>query len=114
MVFHRSPPDSAEAEAVKVVARMHKTLIWERVPVPRSGWGTRRASASQAALAVFEDLDAADTLELLGRAPDPGSGLWVAVSGTLAGVGRWVRLAAQRGAKFDVRRRVPCATWEQA
>ena len=37
--------DSALAEAVKVVTRMHKTLIWERT-VTASGCGTRCASTS--------------------------------------------------------------------
>jgi hypothetical protein len=62
--------DSADAGAVKVVARAHKTLIWER---------TRQAQRLRhqlrdyfpAALAAFEDLDAPDALELLARAPDP-------------------------------------------
>ncbi|MFD6567940.1 IS110 family transposase [Micromonospora profundi] len=64
--------DSAEAEAVKVVARMHKTLIWERT---RAGQRLRHALREYfpAALAAFEDLDAGDTLELLARAPDPVS-----------------------------------------
>jgi transposase len=64
--------DSAEAEAVKVVTRMHKTLIWERT---RAGQRLRHALREYfpAALEVFEDLHAADTLELLGRAPDPAS-----------------------------------------
>jgi transposase len=63
-------PDSAEAEAVKVVSRMHKTLIWERT---RAVQRLRHALREYfpAALAAFEDLDAADTLELLGKAPDP-------------------------------------------
>ena len=64
--------DSAQAEAVKVVARMHKTLIWERT---RAGQRLRHALREYfpAALAAFEDLDAADTLELLAKAPDPAS-----------------------------------------
>jgi transposase len=64
--------DSAEAEAVKVVTRMHKTLIWERT---RAGQRLRHALREYfpAALEAFEDLDAADSLELLARAPDPGS-----------------------------------------
>jgi transposase len=64
--------DSADAEAVKVVTRMHKTLIWERT---RAGQRLRHALREYfpAALQAFEDLDAADTLELLGKAPDPGA-----------------------------------------
>lgn len=62
--------DSPKAEAVKVVARTHKTLIWERT---RHTQRLRHALRDYfpAALAAFEDLDAADTLELLGRAPTP-------------------------------------------
>jgi transposase len=64
--------DSADAEAVKVVTRMHKTLIWERT---RAGQRLRHALREYfpAALDAFEDLDAADTLELLAKAPDPAS-----------------------------------------
>jgi transposase len=63
--------DSAAAEAVKVVARTHKTLIWERTrQVQRLRHQLREYFP--AALAAFEDLDAPDALELLGRAPDPG------------------------------------------
>jgi transposase len=62
--------DSAAAEAVKVVARTHKTLIWERTrQVQRLRHQLREYFP--AALAAFEDLDAPDALELLGRAPDP-------------------------------------------
>ncbi|HWM06680.1 MAG TPA: IS110 family transposase [Actinophytocola sp.] len=64
--------DSPEAEAIKVVTRAHKTLIWER---------TRHAQRLRhqlreyfpAALEAFKDLSAADTLLLLAKAPDPAS-----------------------------------------
>lgn len=64
--------DNPEAEAIKVVARAHKTLIWER---------TRHAQRLRhqlrdyfpAALEAFADLAAVDTLLLLDKAPDPGS-----------------------------------------
>jgi hypothetical protein len=62
--------DSAAAEAVKVLARTHKTLIWERSAVVLR----LRAQLREyfpAAVAAFEDLDAPDALELLGKAPDP-------------------------------------------
>jgi transposase len=64
--------DSVEAEAVKVVTRMHKTLIWERT---RATQRLRHALREYfpAALEAFEDLDAADTLELLAKAPDPAA-----------------------------------------
>jgi transposase len=64
--------DSAQAQAVKVVARTHKTLIWERT---RTTQRLRHALREYfpAALVAFEDLDAADTLELLAKAPDPAA-----------------------------------------
>ena len=64
--------DSAQAAAVKVVTRTHKTLIWERT---RHTQRLRHALRDYfpAALEAFEDLDAPDTLELLSRAPDPAS-----------------------------------------
>ncbi|MEV6157059.1 IS110 family transposase [Nonomuraea sp. NPDC052129] len=64
--------DSAEAEAIKVVTRAHKTLIWERT---RHAQRLRHALRDYfpAALEAFEDLAATDTLELLAKAPDPAS-----------------------------------------
>jgi transposase len=64
--------DSADVGAVKVVARAHKTLIWERT---RHTQRLRHALRDYfpAALDAFPDLDATDTLELLGKAPDPPS-----------------------------------------
>jgi hypothetical protein len=62
-----TPP---RGEAVKVVTRMHKTLIWERT---RAGQRMRHALREYfpAALAAFADLDAADALKLLAKVPDP-------------------------------------------
>jgi transposase len=62
--------DSPGAEAVKVVARTHKTLIWERTrQVQRLRYQLREYFPG--ALAAFADLDAPDVLELLAKAPDP-------------------------------------------
>jgi hypothetical protein len=62
--------DSPDAGAVKVVARTHKTLIWERTrQVQRLRHQLREYYP--AALVAFEDLDAPDALELLGKASDP-------------------------------------------
>jgi transposase len=62
--------DSPEAGGIKVVARTHKTLIWERTrAVQRLRHQLREYFP--AALEAFGDLDAPDTLELLGKAPDP-------------------------------------------
>lgn len=64
--------DSDLAEAIKVVTRAHKTLIWERT---RHTLRLRRALLDffPAAVAAFDDLDAPDTLELLAAAPDPAT-----------------------------------------
>jgi transposase len=62
--------DSAEAEGIKVLARTHKTLIWERTrQVQRLRHQLREYFP--AALEAFDDLDAPDTLELLAKAPEP-------------------------------------------
>ena len=62
--------DSELAEAIKVVARAHKTLIWERT---RHTQRLRNALREffPGALDAFEDLASGDALELLGRAADP-------------------------------------------
>lgn len=64
--------DSEQAEALKVVARAHKTLIWERT---RHTLRLRHALREffPAALVAFADLTGADALELLAKAPDPAS-----------------------------------------
>jgi hypothetical protein len=62
--------DSPAAEAVKVLARMHKTLIWQRTAVVLR-LRSQLLEYFPAAVAAFEDLDAPDALELLARAPDP-------------------------------------------
>jgi len=62
--------DSADAEGIKVLARTHKTLIRERTRhIQRLRHQLREYFP--AALEAFDDLAAADTLELLGKAPDP-------------------------------------------
>jgi transposase len=62
--------DSPEAEGIKVLARTHKTMIWERTrEVQRLRHQLREYFP--AALEAFDDLDAPDTLELLGKAPGP-------------------------------------------
>ncbi|OOK80280.1 transposase family protein [Mycobacterium kansasii] len=62
--------DSAEVEAIKVLARAHQSLIWARV---RHTNALRSALREYypAALAAFEDLDHGDALGVLGRAPPP-------------------------------------------
>jgi transposase/transposase IS116/IS110/IS902 family protein len=64
--------DSDLAEAIKLVARAHQTLIWDR---HRHRHLLRLRGALReffpAALDAFDDLTAPDALELLGAAPDP-------------------------------------------
>ena len=62
--------DSAQAEAIKVLARAHQNLIWART---RHTNGLRSALREYypAALEAFEDLASRDALAILGRAPTP-------------------------------------------
>src|ERR1700686_3225847 len=71
---HRSiAGDSADAEAIKVLARAHQSLIWSR---------TRHTNALRSALreyyptalVAFEDLAHGDALGVLDRAPTPAEG----------------------------------------
>jgi hypothetical protein len=68
--LRRAAGDSPEAEGVKVLARTHKTMIWERT---REVQRLRHQLSEYfpAALEAFADLDAPEALELLGRAPEP-------------------------------------------
>jgi transposase len=83
--------DSDRAEAVKVVARIHKTLIWERT---RHTQRLRHALRDYfpAALNAFDDLDAADALELLGKAPTPAR----AAKLTIAQIGAAMKRARRK------------------
>jgi transposase/transposase IS116/IS110/IS902 family protein len=62
--------DSAQAEGIKVLARAHQSLIWDR---HRQLLRLRSALREffPAALEAFADLTAPDALELLAAAPDP-------------------------------------------
>jgi transposase len=62
--------DSPEAEAIKVAARAHQMMIWERTrQVQRLRHQLREYFP--AALEAFGELDAPDALDLLATAPDP-------------------------------------------
>ncbi|MFF3672336.1 IS110 family transposase [Microtetraspora malaysiensis] len=84
--------DSAQAEAVKVVTRMHKTLIWERT---RHLLRLRHALRDYfpAALATFDDLAAPEALELLAKASDPAA----AAKLTIGQITTVLRRAHRRG-----------------
>ena len=62
--------DSGQAEAIRVLARAHQSLIWART---RHTNGLRSALREYypAALEVFDDLADRDALAILGRAPTP-------------------------------------------
>ena len=62
--------DSPQAEGIKVLARTHKTLVWDRTRTTQRLRHQLR-EYFPAALEAFEDLDAPDVLELLAKAPDP-------------------------------------------
>ena len=64
--------DSDEVAAVKVLARMHQTLIWDRTRTVLRLRSSLR-EFFPAALEAYEDLAAADVLELLAKAADPVS-----------------------------------------
>jgi Transposase/Transposase IS116/IS110/IS902 family len=62
--------DSDTGEAIKLVARSHQTMIWERTRHVLRLRSTLR-EYFPAALDTFPDLDEPDALELLAAAPDP-------------------------------------------
>jgi transposase len=65
--------DSADAEAIKVLARTHQSLIWARIRhanMLRSGL----REYYPAALEAFDSLTDGDALAILGRAPTPEQG----------------------------------------
>jgi transposase len=62
--------DTDLGEAIKLTARTHQSLIWDRSRHVARLRSTLR-EYFPAALLAFEDLDAPDALELLSRAPDP-------------------------------------------
>jgi hypothetical protein len=79
--------DSVEVEALKIVARMHQSLIWDR---QRHVLRLRSALREffPAALEAFPDLAASDALELLGRAPDPSTASRLSLSKITAALTR--------------------------
>jgi hypothetical protein len=86
--------DSDRAEAIKLAARTHQTMIWER-----SRHVLRLQSALveffPAALEAFGDLDEPDALELLACAPDPDAAARLSVAKIEAAL----RRARRRGAR---------------
>jgi transposase len=99
--------DTAGAQAVKVAARAHQTLIWERT---RHTLRLRSALREffPAALAAYADLGltGTDTLELLTRAPDPAAAAKLTTAQVSAALRRARRrdVAARAGAVKDALR----------
>ena len=79
--------DSPEAEAVKVLARSHQSLIWART---RHTNQLRNALREYypAALEAFADLADRDALAVLGRAPTPAEGARLSLSQLAAALRR--------------------------
>jgi transposase len=71
--------DSPQAEAVKVLARAHQSLIWARARHIRMLRSALR-EYYPAALQAFDDLGGRDALAVLGRAPTPAQGARLSVS----------------------------------
>jgi transposase len=95
--------DSALAEAIKVLARAHQTLIGDR---SRQVLRLRAALLEffPAALQAFDDLAAPDALELLAAAPDPTSAAGLQPSKIMAalkGAGR--HRVADKAAELQAR-----------
>src|SRR5246500_1643691 len=91
--------DSADAEAIKVLARAHQNLIWERI---RHTNRLRNALREYypAALVAFEDLSHGDALGVLGRAPTPTEGARLSLSAIQSALkrgGRQRYIAARAG-----------------
>jgi hypothetical protein len=79
--------DSELAEAVKVLARAHKGLIWERTRHLLRLRSTLR-EFFPAALLALDNLNATDALELLADAPDPASAAALSVEAIEAALKR--------------------------
>ncbi len=89
--------DSADAEAIKVLARAHQSLIWART----RHTNTLRSALRDyypAAVEAFDDLSDRDALAVLGRAPTPHQGARLSLSKI-----RSALKAAGRQRNLDVR-----------
>ena len=91
--------DSAQVEAIKLAARTHQTMIWER---SRHVLRLRSVLVEffPAALEAFPDLDAPDVLELLAAAPDPDTAARLSLSRIAAALTRARRRNVQQRAQY--------------
>jgi transposase len=100
--------DSAEAEAVKVLARGHQNLIWARTRHTNQLRNSLR-EYFPAALEAFDDLADRDALAVLGRAPTPDQAAGLSLSAlraTLKRAGRQRNLE-RRAAEIQAALRSP-------
>jgi transposase len=100
--------DSQGVEAIKVLARAHKTMIWSRGRQTNQLRSTLR-EFYPAALVAFDDLTSGDALAVLAVAPTPtlGAGLsGSTISAALRRGGRQRRVD-QRAAEIQVALRAP-------
>lgn len=90
--------DSAQVEAIKLAARTHQTMIWER---SRHVLRLRSVLVEffPAALEAFPDLDAPEVLELLAAAPDPDTAARLSLSRIAAALTRARRRNVQQRAQ---------------
>jgi transposase len=91
--------DSAEAEAIKVLARAHQNLIWTRTQHTNRLRSALR-ECYPATLMAFEDLAHGDALGVLGRAPTPEQGAKLSMTAIQSGLkrgGRQRNIAARAG-----------------
>lgn len=101
-------PDSDLAQAVKVLARAHQTMIWNR----RRQANQLRSALREfypAALAAFDDLTSAEALQVLRLAPEPVLGAALSktqIAAALRRGGRTRRLS-ERAAAIQATLRAP-------
>jgi transposase len=90
--------DTAGGEAIKLTARTHQSLIWDRTRHVLRLRSTLR-EYFPVALQAFPDLDAPDALELLTKAPDPDSAARLSTSVIAAALKRARRRGVEARAK---------------
>jgi transposase len=101
-------PDSDLAEAIKVVARAHQSMIWNR----RRQANQLRSALREfypAALAAFDDLTSAEACEVLRLAPEPALGAALSrtqITAALRRAGRTRRIS-ERAAAVQAALRAP-------
>jgi transposase len=104
----RAVPDSDLAEAVKVLARAHQSMIWNR----RRQANQLRSALREfypAALAAFHDLTSAEALQVLRLAPAPAPGAALSTTQITAALRRGgrTRRLAERAAAIQAELRAP-------